>query len=199
VVKSLGEHWSVGGYVEAESSSYSNIDLALTAAPAVEYDVFPYSESTKRQLRILYRVGFTRARYSEETIYFKTAETLLQESLSFAYEVVRPWGKASVQVAGSHFFHNVKFNRLELEGELEFRIWRGLSFEIDGSYTRIRDQLALPAGGASYEEILLRQRQLATGYNYSFSAGFNFSFGSTRSNVVNPRFGNGGRSISISM
>ena len=74
-----------------------------------------------------------------------------------------------------------------------------MSFEIDGSYTRIRDQLALPAGGASYEEILLRQRQLATGYNYSFSAGFNFSFGSTRSNVVNPRFGNGGRSISISM
>jgi hypothetical protein len=198
-VKSLGEHWSVGGYVEAESSSYSNIDLSLTAAPAVEYDVFPYSESTKRQLRILYRIGFTRARYSEETIYFKTAESLLQESLSFAYEVVRPWGKAAVQVEGSHFFHDVKFNRLELEGELEFRIWRGLSFEIDGSYTRIRDQLALPAGGASYEEILLRRRQLATGYDYSFSVGFNFSFGSTRSNVVNPRFGNGGRSISISM
>lgn len=198
-VKSLGEHWSVGGYVEAASSTYSNLKLALTAAPAVEYDVFPYSESTKRQLRILYRIGFTRARYNEETVYFKTAESLLQESLSFAYEVVRPWGKASIELEGSHFFHDVKFNRLELDAELEFRIWRGLSFEIDGSYTRIRDQLALPAGGASYEEILLRQRQLATGYDYSFSVGFNFSFGSTRSNVVNPRFGNGGRSISISM
>jgi hypothetical protein len=198
-VKSLGEHWSVGGYVEAESSTFSNLDLVLSAAPAVEYDVFPYSESTKRQLRVLYRIGLTLARYSEETIYFKTAETLLQESLSVAYEVVRPWGKASLQLEGSHFFHNIKFNRLELEAELEFRIWRGLSFEIDGSYARIRDQLALPAGGVSYEEILLRQRQLATGYNYSFSVGFNFSFGSTKSNVVNPRFGNGGRNISISM
>jgi hypothetical protein len=199
VVKSLGEHWSAGGYVEAESSTYGNLKLALSLAPALEYDVFPYSESTKRQLRILYRIGLTRTRYYQETVYFKTAETLLQESLSFAYEVVRPWGKASLQLQGSHFFHNAKFNRVELEGGLEFRIWRGLSLQVDGSYTRIRDQLALSAEGASLEDILLRQRQLATGYSYSFSVGLNFSFGSTRSNVVNPRFGNGGRSISISM
>jgi hypothetical protein len=199
VVKSLGEHWSVGGYLEAESSTYANLRLSMTAAPAVEYDVFPYSESTKRQLRILYRLGLTRARYYDETIYFKTAETLFQGALNIAYEVVRPWGKASVQLQGSHFFHDLSKNRVELEAELEFRVWRGLSFEINGSYTRIRDQLGLSAEGASLEEILLRQRQLATGYDYSFSVGFNFSFGSTRSNVVNPRFGNGGRSISISM
>jgi hypothetical protein len=199
VVKSLGEHWSVGGYLEAESSTYSNLKLSLSAAPALEYDLFPYSESTKRQLRFLYRIGLTRARYIEETVYLRTAETLLQESLNIAYEVVRPWGKASVQLQGSHFFHDFSKNRLELEAELELRIWRGLSFEINGSYAQIHDQLALPAGGATLEEILLRQRQLATGYNYSFSVGFNFSFGSTRSNVVNPRFGNGGRSISISM
>jgi len=199
VVKSLGQHWSAGAYVEAESSTYSNLDLVLTAAPAVEYDLFPYSESTKRQLRILYRIGLSRARYHEETIYFRTSETLVQQALSCAYEVVRPWGKAAVQLEGSHFLHDAGKNRIELEAELEFRIWRGLSFEIEGGYARIRDQLSLPAGGASYEEILLRRRQLATGYNYSFSVGFNFSFGSTRSNVVNPRFGNGGRSISISM
>lgn len=199
IVKSLGEHWSAGGYVEASSSSYSNLKLALTAAPAIEFDVFPYSESTKRQLRVLYRFGLTRVRYNEETIYFKTAETLLQGALNVAYEVVRPWGKASVQLEGSHFFHDFSKNRLELEGELEFRVWRGLSFTVDGSYTRIRDQLALSAAGATLEEILLRQKQLATGYDYSLSVGFNFSFGSTRSNVVNPRFGNGGRSISISM
>ncbi|MCU0243189.1 MAG: hypothetical protein MUE80_00225 [Acidobacteria bacterium] len=199
IVKSLGEHWSAGGYVEASSSSYSNLKLGLTVAPALEFDVFPYSESTKRQLRVLYRFGLTRVRYNEETIYFKTAETLLQGALNVAYEVVRPWGKASVQLEGSHFFHDFSKNRFELEGELEFRVWRGLSFEIDGSYTRIRDLLSLSAEGASYEDILLRQRQLATGYDYSLSVGFNFSFGSTRSNVVNPRFGNGGRSISISM
>jgi hypothetical protein len=199
VVWSLGQHWSAGGYLEAESSTYSNTKMSLSAAPALEYDLFPYSESTKRQFRILYRIGLTRASYYAETVYFKTAETLLQESLNFAYEVVRPWGKASLQLQGSHFFHNVKFNRVELEGSLEFRVWRGLNLEINGSYTRIRDQLALSAEGASFEDILLRQKQLATGYDYSVSVGLNFSFGSTKSNVVNPRFGTGGRSISISM
>lgn len=199
VVKSLGEHWSAGAFLSAQSSTYSNLKLSLTAAPAVEFDLFPYSESTKRQLRILYRLGFTRARYNEETIYFKTSESLLQGALSCAYEVVRPWGRASVTLEGSHYFHDVSKNRLELETSVEFRVWRGLSFEIHGGYARIRDQIALSAEGATYEEILLRQRELSTGYSYSFSVGLNFSFGSTRSNVVNPRFGNGGRRISISM
>ncbi|MBP1658933.1 MAG: hypothetical protein H6P96_1246 [Candidatus Aminicenantes bacterium] len=199
VVKSLGEHWSAGGYAEAESSTYSNLDLGFTIAPAVEYNLFPYSESTKRQFRILYRLGYTYARYIEETIYFKTSENLLQEALSCAYEVVRPWGNVTVRLEGSHYFHDFSKNRLELGTELDIRIWRGLSFEIDAEYARIHDQLSLPAGGASYEEILLRQKQLATGYDYQLSVGFNFSFGSTRSNVVNPRFGNGGRSISIHM
>ena len=198
IVKSLGEHWSAGAFMSVESSTYSNLKLSGDVGPAVEYDVFPYSESTKRQLRFLYRVGFTASRYREETVFFKTSERLLQESLSCAYEIVRPWGNASLQLRGSHFFHDFSKNRLELEAELSFRIWRGMSFEVDGSYTRIRDQIALSAEGASFEDILLRQKQLATGYDYSFSVGLNFSFGS-RSNAVNPRFGNGGRSISISM
>ena len=46
-----------------ESSTYSNLKLSGDIGPAVEYDVFPYSESTKRQLRFLYRVGFTASRY----------------------------------------------------------------------------------------------------------------------------------------
>lgn len=198
VVKSLGEHWSAGGYLEAESSTYSNLKMSMSATPALEYDVFPYSESTKRQLRILYRIGLTRASYYEETVYFKTAQTLLQEALSVAYEVVQPWGKASLQLQGSNFFHSFKYNRVELEGDLEFRIWRGLNLEVDGRYSRIRDQITLSAAGYSYEDILLQQKQLATGYDYSFSVGLNFSFGSTKSDVVNPRFGNGGRNISIS-
>jgi hypothetical protein len=199
IVKSLSQHWSAGAFLSIQSSTYSNLKVGVSAAPAVEFNFFPYSESTKKQFRVLYRIGYTRARYNEETVYFKTAESLLQESLSFAYEVKRPWGMISLNLEGSNYFHDFSKNRIELGGEVSFRIWRGLSFEVGGSYAKIRDLLSLPRGGASYEEVLLRQRQLATGYQYSFSVGLNFTFGSTRSNVVNPRFGNGGRGISISM
>jgi hypothetical protein len=199
IVKSLSQHWSAGAFLSIQSSTYSNLKVGVSAAPAVEFNFFPYSESTKKQFRVLYRIGYTRARYNEETVYFKTAESLLQESLSFAYEVKRPWGMISLNLEGSNYFHEPSKNRIELGGEVSFRIWRGLSFEIDGGYARIRDLLSLSGEGASYEEILLRQKQLATGYSYSFSVGLNFTFGSTRSNVVNPRFGNGGRGISINM
>ncbi|MFA9453938.1 MAG: hypothetical protein ACERK6_08490, partial [Candidatus Aminicenantaceae bacterium] len=55
-------------------------------------------------------------------------------------------------------------------------------------YERIHDQLALPIGDASIDEVLLRRRELATDYDYSLSVGFRFTFGSVYSNVVNPRF-----------
>ena len=64
----------------------------------------------------------------------------------------------------------------------------GLEFNIFGRYSRVRDQLYLPAGDATTEEILLSLRQLQTGYEYSMSAGLSYTFGSIYNNVVNPRF-----------
>jgi hypothetical protein len=51
--------------------------------------------------------------------------------------------------------------------------------------------------GASLEEVLLQRKQLATTYEYFFSVGLSFSFGSVRSTVVNPRFGDGGGGVSM--
>jgi hypothetical protein len=73
-----------------------------------------------------------------------------------------------------------------------FRILKGLSLTVDAEYERIRDQLNLPREDATLEEILLRRQELATDYKYQISIGFSYTFGSIYSNVVNPRFGNGG-------
>jgi hypothetical protein len=43
--------------------------------------------------------------------------------------------------------------------------------------------------GASYEDILLMRKQLATSFEYYFYVGLSYTFGSIYSNVVNPRFG----------
>jgi len=197
IVKSISEHWSVGGYFAASSSTYSNIKLSLNPAPAVEYNVFPYSESTSHQLRFLYRLNYKSVRYREETIYEKTYENLWQQSLEIAFEVKRKWGTASTSLVGSHYFHDFRKNRIQLNGELSLRIIKGLNINIYGRYSRIRDQLSLLRGELSVEEVLLRQKQLATGYTYSMSVGLSYTFGSLKSKVVNPRFGTGGRSISI--
>ncbi|MDZ7341730.1 MAG: hypothetical protein ONB27_10280 [candidate division KSB1 bacterium] len=51
---------------------------------------------------------------------------------------------------------------------------------------------ALPLAGATLEEVLLRQRQLETSYNYWTSIGLSYTFGSIYNNIVNPRFGGSG-------
>jgi len=58
-----------------------------------------------------------------------------------------------------------------------------------GSASRVRDQLSLPRRDADPEEILLRLRQLQSGYEVSFSVGLTYTFGSIFNNIVNPRFG----------
>lgn len=192
VVKSLNDHWSLGGYLNLSSSVYNNIKLSFNQAPAIEYNVFPYSESTRREMRIMYRVGFNMVNYREETIYLKTKENLWGESLSATLEIKEPWGSWEASILGSHYFHDLSKNRLQLSSRFYFRVFRGLAVSLNGRYERIRDQLSLRRGEASLEEVLLRRTQLETSYEYSFSLSLNYTFGSIFSNVVNPRFGDGG-------
>ncbi len=189
VVKSLGEHFSAGGYLRGNSSTYENTRWSVLAAPAVEYNLFPYSESTHRELRVQYRLGVSFVRYFEETIYDRLRETIWGHELAVAYETRQPWGDAEFSLEGSHVLTDFSKNRLLLSGELRLRLFRGLSLRFNGQVTLIHDQLSLPKGEASTEEVLLRRRQLATSYRYRASAGFSFTFGSIYSNIVNTRFG----------
>lgn len=189
IVKSLNDHWSIGGYLNLSSSVYNNIKFSFNPAPAIEYNVFPYSESTRRELRFLYRVGLNIVSYREETIYFKTAENLWGQSLMATLELKEPWGSWEASIRGSHYFHDFSKNRLRLSSRLYMRLFKGLAISLNGFYDRVRDQLSLRRGEASLEEVLLRRTQLETSYEYSLSLTVNYSFGSIFSNVVNPRFG----------
>jgi hypothetical protein len=188
-VKSIGDHWSVGGWVEAEANTYSNLDLLFTIAPAIEYNIWPYSESTRRQLRFLYKIGYNYANYTEETIYDRMKQTLFNQSLTVSLEVREPWGNIAASIEGSHYFHDFKKNRLQISGNLDIRLFKGLSLDIFGRYDLVHDQLSLPKGDATIDEVLLARKELLTDYDYSISVGLRYTFGSVYSNVVNPRFG----------
>jgi len=58
VVKSLTPHWSAGINSRFSSSTYDNISSAVNVAPGIEYNFFPYSESTRREFRLLYEIGY---------------------------------------------------------------------------------------------------------------------------------------------
>ncbi len=199
IVKSITDHWSYGGSVYIGSSSYNNLQLSSNFMPGIEYDIFPYSESTRRQLRLLYRVGFNYVNYMDTTIYNKTKESLWLHSLSASYEVVQKWGSINVSIGYSNYIPAWSKNNLSVDGFLELRIAKGLSVSFGGGASLIHDQLGLVKGGATTEEVLLRRKELATQFQYFTMFGFSYTFGSIYNNVVNPRFGNsGGGGMSIS-
>lgn len=191
LVKSLGEHWSAGTKLELQTSTFSNMKFQAEFYPSIEYNLFPYSESTHHQLRVLYGIGASLNYYNDTTIYEKIKETLGQQQLQIAYQIQEKWGSINVSIEGSNYLHDFSKNKLELEGSINIRIIKGLSFSIRGRVARIHDQLSLVGEELSEADILLQLQEMASAYNIDGSLGLTYTFGSIFNNVVNPRFGNG--------
>lgn len=189
IVKALGEHWSAGGTGSIESSTFDNMKLRFAISPAIEYNFFPYSMYQRRQLRAQYAVGLQRQEYFEETLFGEIEETLPSHEISVTYDQQERWGSVEGEVEWFQYLHDPSKNRLEFNGEISWRILRGLSISVDGNASRIRDQISLRRRGATPEEILLRLRELQSGYEYGFSMSLTYTFGSIFSSIVNPRFG----------
>ena len=192
VIKSLGSHWSAGIFGGYYQSSYGNIAHTYNTSAAVEYYIFPYSESTRKAIRIEYGIEESYTDYDEETIYFKKNEFLTRHHFSITLAYTQPWGSISTSFDARQYLHDLSKNQVSLFNSFNWRLFNGFSLHLTGSISRIHDQLALARSGADEQEVLLRQKELATTYSYFTSFGISYTFGSIYSNVVNSRFGSGG-------
>jgi hypothetical protein len=189
VARSLNDHWSVGGRASIDSSTFDNTALRTFIGPAIEYNLFPYSQYTRRQLRVGYTVGPYYARYREETLFFKMHDRMTQQEVTLAIDQREPWGSLQAEVDYSTFLPDASLYRIQLEGDVNVRLARGLSLSVEGTTSRLRDQLSIPRRGVTPEEVLLRLRRLRSGYEYNLRIGLTYTFGSIFNTIVNPRFG----------
>ncbi len=191
-VKSMGEHWSAGLRWEISSSTSQNYIFNNMFLPSVEYDLFPYSEATHRQLRFLYSLGYQYSNYIDTTIYNKKNENLFLQQLRIAYQIQEKWGSVNLSLAGSNYLHGLSKSMIQLNASVRVRIFKGLSISLNGGAAFINDQLNLAKGELSEADRLLRLKQQATSYNIYGGLSLTYTFGSIYNNVVNPRFGSGG-------
>lgn len=199
-VKSVGPHWSAGGRVSARRSDYYNTDADMTVSGGVEWDYFPYEQFTRRKFTVLYSAGMQHLRYRETTIYDKDRETRPLHSLSVGIARRQPWGSANVSINGSQYLDEFKYYNAGVFGGVDVRVGKGFSVSLSGSMSRVRDQLYLPRGEATDEEVIARQQALSTNFRYFVFTGIRYQFGSMFNSVVNPRFGSmGGGGTMISM
>lgn len=187
-VKSLNPRWSAGAFAGYRSASYINVKHSLDGSLGGEYNIFPWDESNRKVFAIRYQIGMRTFNYNEITIYDKLNEILFFESLGVNLELVQPWGRVDLGLEGSHYFHDFSKNRLTLYSDLSVRLTRQLSVYGEFFGQIIHDQLYLPKGDASLEDVLLRRRKLQTAYEIGGELGIRFTFGSIYNNVVNERF-----------
>lgn len=187
VVRSINSHWSAGTFAATGATTRENIDRQLLLMPVIEYSPFPYEYAYQKQLTIAYGIGLELVEYTEETIFDKLSERLLSESLLVTLELTQRWGEVELETEFSHFFHDFSKYRIDLGGEVSIRLFKGLEFVAELDVQQIHDQLYLPKGGASLQEVILRRRELATTFEHEGRIGFRYTFGSIYNNVINTR------------
>lgn len=187
IVRSLTDHWSAGIFGGARHDTFTNLDFRYYFNPALEYNIFPYREVLRREITFAYQIGYFHNDYIEPTIFEKVSEGIFNHSLDVQVRYRQPWGNVYARLLGSTFLNDFSKNRVQLLGNFSVRLVKGLSVRFSGRFEIIRDQINLPAGDASIEDVLLQQKQIATDFETGFSVGLSYTFGSAFNNVINTR------------
>lgn len=170
IVKSISDHISIGGVFAIGASTFANEALAIVAMPAIEFDLFPYSQSDRRQFRFLYKAGYRYLKYEETTIFGETKDKYWLHILTGDFEMIEKWGAAYFDLSYSNPFDDWSNNSLSFGAAANIRVFKGLFFTVSGR-------------AIYYQESLFDE------WNYDTSFGLSYTFGSIYNNVVNPRFG----------
>jgi hypothetical protein len=121
------------------------------------------------------------------TIFERSQETLFQQSAAVRLRLNQTWGSVFAGVEWANYFHDLSKNSIEFRSFLSLQLIEGLALRLSLDAERVQDQLSLPSGDLSDEEVLLRRQERATNYEFGGSIGLSYTFGSIFNNVVNTR------------
>ena len=192
--RTLNEHWTAGVKVSAGFSEVLNQKFSGRVSPAIEYNYFPWTEATRRQLTALYYAGPNHYEYYGTTVFGRDRETRVNHTLLLALTQRQKWGNTNLTLEGSQYLHDLDRNHVTLSGFVDLRLGRGFSLNFRGSASRVRDQIYIAARAQSERDILTQRQQLQTNFRYNMFVGIGYTFGSIYNTVVNQRFGTLGES-----
>jgi len=184
----INQHWSYGFFTRFDRSKFSNYKFATELYAGLEYNFFPYKESSKKSLTIGMKTGALYNKYFEQTVYNKTEENLFRSQLFLNGRIVKKWGNMHAGFQYKTYLHDLKLNSMGFSFGTNLRIAKGLNYNTYAYYGINHDQINIAAGNLSLEETLLAQKELQSGYEYYVMMGLSYSFGSIYNTIVNTRF-----------
>lgn len=187
-VKSVGQHFSIGYQANFSSNTFNNIKRQLYFKPSVEYNIYKFKDVNTSLLVIRYGVDITNNNYYDTTVFNKKSETLYGNKISATLTFNKKWGTINTGIQYRNYLKDPRLNSMGISANADVKLSGAFSFFININATIAHDQINLEKGGASAQEVLTRQRQIASNFNYNTSFGISYRFGSILNNFVNPRF-----------
>lgn len=186
--KKLTTHVALGGDIDFNNSIFSNLKAQFSLGPRIEYSIFPYKEFNTKRWVFQYGIEGRRNVYYDTTIYLKTQETFMAQSLSSIVSFTQKWGSINLGIFWRNLLHDWSKNNLSFNGALSFRLFKGFNMAIWGNYNFVRNQINIRKGDASIDQLLAKNREILSAYNFNSGVGFSYRFGSKFNSAVNPSF-----------
>jgi hypothetical protein len=187
IIRSLSARWSTGIFGSMYSTTYKNIRLGYDIGTGIEFNIFPWPEAERRLITLGYYIGYKQDKYRQLTIYNKFRQSLWFQSLILEMQMAQPWGEIDLEVEGRQYPELKDNYSIQLDLELSVRLSSAWAIYLETNFESIHDQIFLPRGDASIDEVLLKRRQLATTYDLRATFGLSFTFGSIYNNIINRR------------
>ena len=187
-VYGVSDHWSIGGILRYSRSIFENYDHSITASPAIEYNIFPYSETANHTFTFRYEIGARYNDYIDTTSYFKADELLARHRMAIDFQIIKPWGNISIDAGFSQFLSLPDRYSVDINPRVDVNVFKGLNFYTGIFYGITKDRINIPKGDLSVEEILLQNKLRDSNFSMFMYFGVSYRFGSASNNVVNMRF-----------
>lgn len=184
----LNEHLAIGVSSFYSKSIYSNFKNRVSAQPRFEYSIFPYKDFNTKRLVLGLDVGPQFNQYMDTTIYLKTQELVLQQNVSLISSLTKPWGSVNIGLFWSNYLHDFSKNQFSINGAISTRLFKGLNLAIWGNYAFVHDQINIRKGDISVDQLLVKNKELLSNYNFNLGMGISYRFGSKNNNQVFPSF-----------
>lgn len=188
LAKTISAHWSIGYQANFTNNTFTNIKRKFYFKPTIEYNFFNFKDVNTRFLVIRYGVDVSNLHYYDTTIFNLISETRYGQKASLTLTLNEKWGTINTGIHYRNFLKDSKLNSMGMSANADVKIKGAFSFFVNINANLLHDQINLVKSGATEQEVLTRQRQVASNFTYNTSFGVSFRFGSILNNFVNPRF-----------
>ena len=121
-------------------------------------------------------------------IYLKLKESFFAQNLSSIVSFTQTWGSINLGVFWRNLMHDWRKNNLSFNGAVTMRLYKGLNMAFWGNYSFVRNQINIRKGEASIDQLLAKNREILSSYDFNAGVGLSYRFGSKFNDAVNPAF-----------